>query len=132
TSGRSPTSTRYARRSRPTAGAPAGCSAAFRCRIVPMSESRDAQPKALVLVVSVPVEGELRIIASDIAAQVGEYLGQESAASVNEAVERAASQVLPAANGEDISFEFRQLASELCVRARCGSRTSEVRCPLPA
>ena len=82
---------------------------------------------------SVPVEGELRIVAADIAARVAEYLGPLSApGSVAEAVERAAAGVLPAANGEDISFEFRQLANELRIEARCGSRTSEVRCPLPA
>jgi hypothetical protein len=98
-----------------------------------MSDSRGASPEALVLKVSVPVEGELRIVATDIAARVAEYLGPLAAPdAVTQAVERAASQVLPAANGEDISFEFRQLSRELRIEARCGSRTSEVRCPLPA
>ena len=30
------------------------------------------------------------------------------------------------------TFEFRQVEGELLIEARCGSRTSEVRCPLPA
>ena len=97
-----------------------------------MSDS-GAASDALVLTVSVPVTGELRIVATDIAARVAEYLGPLAAPdSVPQAVERAASEVLPAANGEDISFEFRQLTRELRIEARCGSRTSEVRCPLSA
>jgi hypothetical protein len=98
-----------------------------------MSESRGASPEALVLMVSVPAEGELRIVATDIAARVAEYLGLRSTPdSVTEAVERAASEVVRGAGGEDISLEFRQLSRELRIEARCGSRTSEVRCPLPA
>jgi hypothetical protein len=98
-----------------------------------MSESSGAPP-ALVLRVSVPAEGELRIVAADIAARVAEYLGPalSDAESVFRAVDSAASQVLPAANGADIAFEFHVMERALRIEARCGARTSEVICPLPA
>jgi hypothetical protein len=99
-----------------------------------MSESRHAPQAALELKVSVPAEGELRVVAADIAARVAEYLGTAvlDAESVGRAVDRAASQLGPTANGAEIAFEFRQVDRELRIEARCGSRTSEVICPLPA
>ena len=66
TSGRFPTSTRCARRSRPTAAARAGCSAAFRCRIVIYARARPADALTATrfdLRLSVPAEGDLRAIA---------------------------------------------------------------------
>ena len=88
----------------------------------------------LVLLLSVPAEGELRPIAADIAAKVAEYLGdtRADAGTVGAAVEAVAAQVAPSGGAGDITFEFRQSEGELLIAARCGSRSSEVRCPLPA
>lgn len=96
-----------------------------------MSQPRGAAA-ALVLRLSVPAEGELRRIVAEIAAKVAEYLGdaRADAATVGAAVEGVAAQVAP--HADDITFEFRQSEGELLVVARCGSRSSEVRCPLPA
>ena len=99
-----------------------------------MSEARGPVPSGLLLKLSVPAEGPLRIIATDIAAKVAEYLrpGQADADTVTAAVESAASQVLSGGSDSDIAFEFRLVDRELLIEARCGSRTSEVRCQLPA
>jgi hypothetical protein len=40
--------------------------------------------------------------------------------------------VAPNGSDADIEFDFRQVEGELLIEARCGARTSEVRCPLPA
>src|SRR5262249_11233153 len=97
-----------------------------------MSESHPQA--ALVLRFSVPAEGELRMIAADLASRVAEYLGPSlpDRESIGRALDRAAAQVLPAANGAEIAFEFRQMERELRIEARCGTRTSQVSCPLPA
>ena len=54
------------------------------------------------------------------------------AAAVSAALESVASRVAPNGSDADIEFDFRQVEGELVIEARCGSRTSEVRCPLPA
>ena len=102
-----------------------------------MSQSRGGAPGTLVLRLSVPAEGGLRPVASDIAAKVAEYLGdtRSDAAGVKSALEAVAARVAPhghQAGDSDITFEFRQIEGELLIEARCGSRSSEVRCPLPA
>jgi hypothetical protein len=91
-------------------------------------------PGTLVLRLSVPANGDLRTIAADIAPRVAEYLGDTAvdAASVSSALEAAASHVAPKGSAADIEFEFRQGDDELFIGVRCGSRTSEVRRPLPA
>ncbi len=91
-------------------------------------------PGALVLRLSVPAQGPLRAIAADIARKVAESLGDKAveAGSVGAAVEQVASRVAPDGSDAEITFEFRQIEGELLVEARCGSRSSEVRCPLPA
>src|SRR5687768_18576912 len=73
-------STRCARRSTPTAAARGGCSAAFRCRIVPMPDQpgTSADRRALDLRLRVPAEGELRGIAGELAAKIAEHLGAGS------------------------------------------------------
>jgi hypothetical protein len=93
-----------------------------------------AAPDTLVLRLSVPVQGGLRVIATELAARVAEYLGDQSsdAAAVATALENVASRVAPNGSEADIEFDFRQVDGELLIEARCGSRTSEVRCPLPA
>ncbi len=98
-----------------------------------MSQSSGAGATLLVLL-SVPAEGELRPIVADMAAKVAEYLGDHltDAGTVGAAVEALAAQVAPSGGDEDIAFEFRQSEGELLIAARCGSRSSEVRCPLPA
>ncbi len=60
TSARFPTSTRCARRSRPTAAARGGCSAAFRCRIVRYARSPGPRRADLVLRLSVPAAASSR------------------------------------------------------------------------
>jgi hypothetical protein len=91
-------------------------------------------PGVLVLRLSVPARGPLRSVAADMAGKVAESLGDKGldAGSVGAAVERVASQVAPGSSDAEITFEFRQVGGELLVEARCGSRSSEVRCPLPA
>ncbi len=76
----------------------------------------------------------MRQVASDLAAHVAEHLGETArdAASVSAALDAVASRVAPAGSEADIEFEFRQSEGELLIEARCGNRTSEVRCPLPA
>ena len=44
----------------------------------------------------------------------------------------SASRVAPAATDGEITFDFRELNGELQIEAHCGTRSSEVRCPLAA
>jgi hypothetical protein len=91
-------------------------------------------PGSLVLRLSVPAAGELRAVAVDVAGKVALYLGDkaEDGAAVGAAVESVAARVAPAGGDSEITFEFRQVEGELVIEARCGTRASEVRCPLPA
>lgn len=93
-----------------------------------------AAPGTLVIRLSVPSQGGLRQVASDLAAHVAGHLGDTTrdAASVSAALDAVASRVAPAGSEADIEFEFSQSEGELLIEARCGNRTSEVRCPLPA
>ncbi len=83
---------------------------------------------------SVPAEGGLRDIASELATKIAEHLGANApdAQSLGAMVEGLASR-LGAGGGrqEDITFEFRQVDGELVIEARCSGRASEVRHPLP-
>jgi hypothetical protein len=99
-----------------------------------MSESQRAPTTALVLRVSVPAEGELRVVAADLAARVAEYLGPalSDPSLVSRALDEAISQLGPTAPGADLAFEFRQSERHLRIEARCGARTSEAMCSLPA
>jgi len=93
-----------------------------------------AAPGMLVIRLSVPSQGGLRQVASDLAVHVAEHLGDKAqdSASVSAALETVATRVAPAGSEGDIEFEFSQSDGELLIEARCGSRRSEVRCPLPA
>lgn len=88
----------------------------------------------MLLRLSVPARGELRVLAIDIAKRVAEYLreGVPDLQGLRVAIEGVASKVAPAATDAEIVFEFREVNSELQIEAHCGSRSSEVRCPLPA
>jgi hypothetical protein len=91
-----------------------------------MSDPSGVAPEALVLRLSVPSEGDLRIIASDVAAKVAEYLGEapERIAAAGEAAASLASRVAPRAGEAEITFEFRTGADGLLIGARCGDRSA--------
>ena len=78
---------------------------------------------------SVPADGDLGMVAGELAVKVAEFLGGETG-SIGKTLEGLTSRV--AASGEDITFEFRQINRELVIQARCNGRSSEVRHPLPA
>ncbi|MGH9371483.1 MAG: hypothetical protein ACRD15_08135 [Vicinamibacterales bacterium] len=91
---------------------------------------------ALEMRLSVPAEGGLRGIASELATRIAEHLGSKSpdAQSLGAMVDGLASRL---GNGgahaeRDITFEFRQVDGELVIEARCNDEASEVRHPLPA
>jgi hypothetical protein len=88
----------------------------------------------LVLRLSVPFGGALRTVASDVAGRVVEYLKERApdAAAVTAALENVATKVAPASADAEITFDFRDVNGALLIEAHCGSRSSEVRCPLPA
>ncbi len=87
----------------------------------------------MVLRVSVPATEPLRAIASELAGRVAEFLDKaHDGAAVSAALEGVAAEVAPAGSDADIEFEFRQVDGELLIKARSGSRTSEVLCPLAA
>ena len=99
-----------------------------------MSQQPDRAPEGRLLRLSVPAGSDLRVVAIDVAKRVAEYLRDRAPddASVTAAVERLGTHVAPAASDGDITFDFREVNGELQIEAHCGSRSSEVRCPLPA
>jgi hypothetical protein len=88
----------------------------------------------MVLRLSVPAGGDLRSVATDIATRVAAYLGERApdGAAIAAALDGVASRVAPAASDAEITFDFRGVNGALVIEAHCGSRSSEVRCPLPA
>ncbi len=88
----------------------------------------------MVLRLSVPAGGDLRPLATHVATRVAEYLGNRApdGASVAAALDGVAALVAPATTDAQITFDFREVNGELLIEAHCGSRSSEVRCPLPA
>ena len=99
-----------------------------------MPQPPDRTLDGVVLRLSVPYGGALRIVASDVGARVVEYLGQRApaAAVVSAALESVAAGVAPSSADAEITFDFREVNGELLIEAQCGTRSSEVRCPLPA
>ena len=95
--------------------------------------SAPGAPGDLVLRLSVPAAGELRAVAADVAGKIAVHLGDKASdgAAVGAALESVAARVAPAGGDAEITFEFRQVEGELVIEARCGSRASEIRCPLP-
>jgi hypothetical protein len=99
-----------------------------------MSESgRSADGRSLVLRLSVPAQGGLRAVASELATRVAEYLGSDrpDAESAAVTLEGLAARVAPSGADGDIAFEFREEDGELLILARCDGRTHEARYPLP-
>jgi hypothetical protein len=99
-----------------------------------MPQSSDRAPDGLVLRLSVPAAGDLRAVATDVASRVAAYLGDRApqGAAVAAALDAVAARVGPAASDAEITFDFRAMNGQLLIEAHCGSRSSEVRCPLPA
>jgi hypothetical protein len=101
-----------------------------------MSESpvNANEGSSLVLRLSVPAEGGLRSVATDVAMRIAEYLGSNrpDAESAGVTIEGLAARVAPTGVSADIQFEFREIDRELLIRARCDDRSMEVRYPLPA
>jgi len=88
----------------------------------------------MLLRLSVPAGGDLKVVAVDVAKRVAEFLreGAPDTVGLRVAVEGVASKVAPAASDGEITFDFREVNGELQIEAHCGSRSAEVRCPLPA
>ena len=99
-----------------------------------MPQPPDRPLDGVVLRLSVPFGGALRIVASDIAASVVDYLKERApdAAVVAAAIDTAAAKVAPGSPDAEITFDFREKNGQLLIEAHCGPRSSEVRCPLPA
>ncbi|HSC29223.1 MAG TPA: hypothetical protein VLD67_18250 [Vicinamibacterales bacterium] len=99
-----------------------------------MSEDADKARDgcSLVLRLSVPAEGGLRAVATEVATRIAAYLGSTApdAESAGVTVEGLAARVAPAGSSGDITFEFCEVDRELLIRARCDNRSSEVRYPL--
>lgn len=103
-----------------------------------MPEASDNTPggPSLEMRLSVPAHGDLRGVASVLAARIAEHLG--TAAPDAEALGRqieglAANLGTKEASAEQaITFGFRRVANELVIEARRNSEASEVRHPLPA
>jgi hypothetical protein len=99
-----------------------------------MSETGTAPGASLVLRLSVPAQGGLRAVATEVATRIAAYLGSSppDAESAGVTLEGLAARVAPYGADGDIVFEFRELDGELIIRARCADRSLEARYPLPA
>jgi len=97
----------------------------------PRGNANDGQ--SLVLRLSVPSQGGLRAVATDVATRIAEYLGSNrpDAESAGVTLEGLAARVAPSGANGDIQFEFREVDRELLIKARCDDRSMEVRYPLP-
>lgn len=102
---------------------------------MPGATGTGSNSHALEMRLSVPAEGGLREIARELATKIAEHLGSGApdAASLGAAVDGLASRLSNghARQGQDITFEFRQVEGALVIRARCSGESSEVRHPLP-
>lgn len=98
-----------------------------------MSQSAGAVRNGLVLRFSLPASGELRAIANELAAKVGDQLGvrAQGEGGLAAAFEELVGRVQPAAEG-NLAFEFHKVDRELKIEARFDGRASETRIPLPA
>lgn len=93
----------------------------------PAAKAPDAP--ALVMRLSVPVEGDLNSVATELAARIAEFLGGE-AQPVGGLLDSLTSRV--ALSGENVTFEFRHIGRELLILACCKGRSAEGRHPLIA
>lgn len=88
-----------------------------------------AQTPALKLRLSVPAQGGLRGVASELATRIAAHLGSAlpDAESAGVTLERLAERVAPEGTTGDITFEFCELDHQLVIHARCDGRSSEAR-----
>jgi len=98
-----------------------------------MSQSAGAVRNGLVLRFSVPASGELRAVATDLAAKVADQLGVngEGRAAIEGTLDDLARRC-GVAGDDEVAFEFHKLDRELKIEARSNGRASEARIPLPA
>jgi len=96
-----------------------------------MSDSggKPVEGRSLVLRLSVPAQGGLRGIATDVANRIAEYLGGNGVDSKSAGVtlEELAARVAPGGAEGEITFEFHGTNGELLIRAYCDDRSSEAR-----
>ena len=99
-----------------------------------MSESPGAARTGMVVRLSVPAAGRLRVVAADMARKVTEHLGVAvpDAEPIAEALEQLAGRVAPSGLDDVIEFEFSRAGNELLIEARCKDQASELRYPLPS
>jgi hypothetical protein len=92
------------------------------------------ETRSLVVRLSVPAQGGLRGLATEVATRIATYLGSNApdAESAGVTLEGLAERVAPHGSEGDITFEFREVEGELLIRAHCDNRSSEARYPLPA
>ena len=89
---------------------------------------------AMLMRLSVPAQGGLRELATEVAARIAEYLGshKKDAPAIVAAIDGLAGRVAPPGECSDITFEFSEEDRALLIRARCDGRSSEARCALPS
>jgi len=91
-----------------------------------MSQMSGAGAHTIAMTLSVPVRGDLRIVASDLVAKIAEHFGA-GVAGAGAALQEVAGRVAPPESDADIAFEFRTEDRDLLITARCGGQSSEVR-----
>ena len=96
---------------------------------MPASAAKAPHAPALEMRLSVPADGNLKDVATELAAKIAEFLGADSP-SMGAAIGTLTSRVASA--GENVTFEFRHVGRELVIRAHCNGRSAEERRPLTA
>ena len=88
-----------------------------------------ADTPALKLRLSVPAQGGLRGLATELARRIAAHLGSNlpDAESAGAVLEELAERVAPAGTQGEITFEFSELDRQLLIHARCDGRSSEAR-----
>lgn len=103
---------------------------------MPASRGSDQAAPSLVMHLTVPAEGGLRSIASELAARIAEHLGAAPprAETIGTLVDRLASRLGNGGGPADrvITFAFSEVNGELVVAGRCEDQASEVRQQLGA
>ena len=87
----------------------------------------------MVLRITFPASGEFSAVAADVAARIGESLGQPAAEAkaTGEAIHDLVANVAPNGAGQDVTFEFHRVDDTLRIAAECAGRSAEARHPLP-
>lgn len=83
----------------------------------------------VLLRLSLPLAGELRAIAPEVATKVAEFCGASTpdAATVAASLDRAVAGLASANGTGQIDLVFRRAGSDLVIEASAGGRVSEVR-----